>query len=202
MMGDAEIVPFGKYRNQPVERLLADRSYCEWLAAQSWFRDLFAPLYDAIVGWGEPQDSPVHNAMQARYLDHDEALRIVMLWATGRPQIEHVAFEVDGWDVVIRASGGLPLPTAGGYRLPEGYGDAIVLVELKPTLGDDYPTVLRQVIKRRERRPNRCLVLADRAEFAGVSLAQVRDIFGSQDVTLRLTAELPESPGCGCGHCK
>jgi len=35
MTGD--IVPFGKYKGQPVEALQGDPAYADWLAAQPWF---------------------------------------------------------------------------------------------------------------------------------------------------------------------
>src|SRR5215475_10974387 len=66
----AEIVPFGKYKDQPAEALLADRDYCEWLLGQPWFRDRWPNVYQVIVNYGtEPQDSPEHNQMQAAFLD-------------------------------------------------------------------------------------------------------------------------------------
>jgi hypothetical protein len=35
MTGDANIVPFGKYRGRPLEEMMADPSYCAWAMAQS-----------------------------------------------------------------------------------------------------------------------------------------------------------------------
>lgn len=68
----AEIVPFGKYKGQPVELLAADRDYCEWLTAQPWFSEKYRNVYNVIVNYGsEPQDSPEHNQMQAQFLDDD-----------------------------------------------------------------------------------------------------------------------------------
>jgi hypothetical protein len=32
-----EIIPFGKYKGQPVDALAQDRQYCEWLLQQDWF---------------------------------------------------------------------------------------------------------------------------------------------------------------------
>ena len=32
-----KLVPFGKYRGQPVERLIEDQGYCDWLMQQDWF---------------------------------------------------------------------------------------------------------------------------------------------------------------------
>jgi uncharacterized protein (DUF3820 family) len=66
----AEIVPFGKYKGQPVAALAADEDYCEWLTAQPWFRQKYGNVYNILIqGGAEPQDSPEHNQMQAMYLD-------------------------------------------------------------------------------------------------------------------------------------
>jgi len=35
-MSDNAVVPFGKYKGQPVEVLASDRDYSEWLLAQGW----------------------------------------------------------------------------------------------------------------------------------------------------------------------
>jgi hypothetical protein len=66
-----DIVPFGKYRGQPVEVLRADPGYTQWLLAQDWFRDRFATIHTLIVNnFGEPSETPEHNALQAKFLDH------------------------------------------------------------------------------------------------------------------------------------
>lgn len=73
----AEIVPFGKYKGQPAEALLADQEYCQWLTSQPWFRDRWPNVYNVVINYGaEPQDSPEHNEMQARFLDDDLCFRL------------------------------------------------------------------------------------------------------------------------------
>jgi hypothetical protein len=68
----SEIVPFGKYKGQPVEVLANDRGYLDWLTAQAWFRERYAGIYTLIVNnFGEPTETPEHNALQARFLDED-----------------------------------------------------------------------------------------------------------------------------------
>ena len=72
MTENGEIVPFGKYKGQPVERMMADASYCEWALAQPWFRERFAALFALIVNGGDlDADTPEHNRMQALFLDGD-----------------------------------------------------------------------------------------------------------------------------------
>lgn len=64
------IVPFGKYKGQPVEMLAQDRPYLEWLSAQDWFRERYAGIYTLIVNnFAEAAETPDHNALQVLFLD-------------------------------------------------------------------------------------------------------------------------------------
>ena len=45
----SNIVPFGKYKGQPVEVLAGDRAYCDWLTGQAWFRERYGNVYTLIV---------------------------------------------------------------------------------------------------------------------------------------------------------
>lgn len=70
------IIPFGKYRGQPIEAIAEDRSYVDWLLAQPWFRERYAGLYSVVINnFCEPSDTPEHNAMQARFLDEQFRMR-------------------------------------------------------------------------------------------------------------------------------
>jgi hypothetical protein len=65
-----EVVPFGKYKGQPVEVLAADRDYCDWLTAQVWFAQRFPSLHTVVINnFGAPSETPEHNALQIRCLD-------------------------------------------------------------------------------------------------------------------------------------
>jgi hypothetical protein len=75
-----ELVPFGKHKGQPVEVLLADRGYVEWLLAQPWVRDRFPTFHTTIINYGgEPVETPEHNPMQAACLDDGRCLRLADL---------------------------------------------------------------------------------------------------------------------------
>ena len=66
-----DLVPIGKYKGQPLERLIADQPYVDWLTAQSWFLERYADLAQ-LLRMGrltEPQDTPEHNAMIAGLID-------------------------------------------------------------------------------------------------------------------------------------
>lgn len=197
----AEIIPFGKYKGQPVEVLLADEGYRDWLMSQDWFRARFGNIYQTIINYGaEPQDTPEHNEMQAAFLDDALCNRLAMLlcqpqkWpidqgmgterfleALKHPQIEHRHFEAGGWDVI--------------YALNWMQWSDIRL-ELKPELGDDFPTVLRLV----QRYPisdysaSRRCVIARRASFERVTWQQVVAMFADSGIGLLRETEIP-GPG-------
>jgi hypothetical protein len=83
-----KIVPFGKYKGQPIEALQHDPAYCEWLAGQDWFRARFTAIHTLIVNnFGQPSDTPEHNQLQARFLD-DEWLCRFLTARVGRPAVK------------------------------------------------------------------------------------------------------------------
>lgn len=74
------VVPFGKYRGQPIEVLANDRAYCDWLMGQGWFRERFGGIHTLIVNnFAAPTETPEHNALQARFLNPDWCERFAML---------------------------------------------------------------------------------------------------------------------------
>jgi hypothetical protein len=86
MPDNRNVVPFGKYKGQPVEVLQADRGYVEWLLSQGWVRDRFAAFHTLIVNnFAEPSETPEHNALQVRFLD--DAFCRSLLVATGWPPL-------------------------------------------------------------------------------------------------------------------
>jgi hypothetical protein len=65
-----DIVPFGKYKNQPLATLQNDPSYCEWLLEQGWFVERYPAIHTLVINhFGEPSETPEHNALQIRLLD-------------------------------------------------------------------------------------------------------------------------------------
>lgn len=67
----AVVVPFGKHKGATVAELLAkDPQYADWVMAQGWVAERFAELHAAIATRGAgTDDTPEHNALQARFLD-------------------------------------------------------------------------------------------------------------------------------------
>ena len=208
----AEIVPFGKYKGQPVEVLAADTEYCEWLTAQSWFKTRYLNVYNTVINYGaEPQDSPEHNQMQARFLDDGWCPALANLLKPGRPdgpeEILNRGFEA-GWDVTFDVYGPPgyteyePGASTRFRRQPCPHGaectecvqqrHLAARVECKPDLGDDYPAVLRQVHRymSSEYFTGTACVLVRRHAFESVTWEQVQKIFAASRVSLIAESEM------------
>jgi hypothetical protein len=80
----SNIVPFGKYKGQPVEAMAQDVAYCDWAISQDWFRERYANLYTIIVNnFGEAAETPAHNAMQVQFLNDDFCDNFIEAWRPG-----------------------------------------------------------------------------------------------------------------------
>lgn len=69
----ATIIPFGKYKNQPVEVLASDKDYCDWLTKQDWFRTRYNQINTLIINnfANDNDDTPDHNYLQAKFCDEE-----------------------------------------------------------------------------------------------------------------------------------
>ena len=96
-----QALTFGKYRGQPVSVLAGDKSYCDWLVAQDWFRQKYQNVYNVIINnFSKPEDTPEHNSLQAMFLDEDFVKKFCVLsQLSGTGRIEKIEFERNGWDV-------------------------------------------------------------------------------------------------------
>lgn len=235
------VVPFGKYRDRPVAELAADRQYCDWLAAQPWFRERYADLYQVVIvnAAAPPEDTPEHNKLQARFLDIDYC-KALLLTVCGKMLSDQCEYEfglpyrelkkriADAEETVKRYSGN-PNPTkwqaeylaeaqtklaaalaqkveppqftkallwswlkpTAGFECPSGFDVVIesrrgfwfkLFVEVKPSIGDDYPSVLRQIRAQQRRAGHSCeyaCLVYERFAADGATEQQMRSIFGS-----------------------
>lgn len=65
-----QLVPFGKYKGQPLEVLLSDTQYMTWLSEQPWVKDKYPVVQTLIINnFGEPDETPEHNGLQARFYE-------------------------------------------------------------------------------------------------------------------------------------
>ena len=72
----SSIVPFGKYKDQPVELMLADADYLQWVTGQPGLMTMLQKRYPTVfniitVGAPATEDTPEHNKLQARFLEQD-----------------------------------------------------------------------------------------------------------------------------------
>lgn len=200
-MGDAHIVPFGKYRGQPIEVLAQDASYRDWLMAQPWFGERFPNLRTIVINnFAAPDETPEHNELQARFLNHEWAQKFVTdvhfdgdvafaaefhrkrmgadATAPWSLECHEVSFEDKGADVVL-----VTKMKIGSMCVER----TVLRIECKPTMGDDYPAVLRQM------KASKCgvLLIGDGGYTGrGASLDQVCDIFGRSGIFVILTSDL------------
>lgn len=71
------LIPFGKYKGQPVEVLKQDPKYVEWLKGQDWFSSQHKSIYTLIVNnFGIASETPEHNEMQVKFLDEWYSLKL------------------------------------------------------------------------------------------------------------------------------
>lgn len=231
-----QVLPFGKYKGRPVEMLVADEQYRNWLMAQPWFAEKFRDVYNIVVNYGSPsEDTPEHNALQARFLDDDFCMAITRLiddkpwdqtsciehgkWKA-KTEIKYLetdisvhlrtkeaeraeavkrrdelqlaietsnelqekisqTFEHYGWDVMFKIEYTF-------HNLP--CGERRYCIECKPTIGDDYPSVLRQI--KGYSTHGQPALLVGTFSARGATLEQVRKIFGSSGIKLVMLDEV------------
>jgi len=164
---DAEslpVVPFGKYRGQPVTNLLNDTNYLEWCKQQEWFQKKYSIVYNVCVNQtittNNPHSkTPKHNRLQNMFLQDENVIKLLRKIIYNKvgsiPKNTHYEFrcEFEGmfnWDILIK---GIYIykcrsdepNMCGGCWDTDIKSKNDICVEIKPMLGDDYPCVLRKM---------------------------------------------------------
>jgi len=76
MNDQIEIIPFGKYKGQPIEVLQSDKQYMEWIMTQDWFVQKYPSIRTLIVNnFNTPTDSPEHNTLVANFVSDDFCMK-------------------------------------------------------------------------------------------------------------------------------
>lgn len=109
-----QLIPFGKYKGQPLEILVQDPQYLEWIQQQGWFAD-------------EP------------------------------PYIEEIKFKTECYDVSF-------------------------LIEIKPSVGDDYPAILRQIRSLKSQSHFIKILLVNEYNGIGISEENFIKLFKTQGI--------------------
>jgi len=85
-LSTVQVVPLGKYKGKPFDVLLTDAAYALWLLSSMYSKlehqhpELFAFL---ISRFGPPDQTPVHNALQNRFLDETFCIRFALASSAG-----------------------------------------------------------------------------------------------------------------------
>ena len=253
-MANLEMVPFGRYKDKPVEALIQDEQYCEWLITQDWFREKYTGIHTLVVNqFGTPAETPEHNALQARFLDQNwvkafvvaaigglavaerrfeslmrdriKELRKDLAELRGTPgyldefvreycpdlkdywkrpdeavaRCQHaILSEIENaeearWETSMRVdgfsfeSGGVDVSFRASEWLYNAREVAIWRVECKPSLGDDYPAVLRQMARSQA---NVLLIGEGGYCGRGATFEQVKQIFALSKICLVCISEV------------
>jgi hypothetical protein len=240
-----EIVPFGKYRNQPIEVMLQDRSYVEWLCGQDWFRNKFVNIYNIAINDQEPTETPEHNKIQAMFLDDDFCKNFALIFCAdvrlGEKFEINNKFEEDGIDVKFKFScerfsqdkfdktsdqllklyrikelsekcktedefleinelmreNSITNQYNVSYRIADLEENKGIIrhsvncaIEIKPSLGDDYPSVLRQILRYKTNFNVSFVLLIDRYVGEGATIEQVRKIFEKSKIKILFVKDI------------
>jgi hypothetical protein len=210
-ISDANIVPFGKYRGQPVEAMLADQSYCAWALSQPGLGTRFAGLFAVIVNGGSAPDAPTpeHNRLQLLFRNPD------MRVATYRSIVDAKSLNEEVGDWLRRTESSVELGNGEAERLANeairkgsvefevgGWDVSLAMnrtglylpclaIELKPIMGDDYPAVLRKMKTRRDTASGcKRVLIVDCFDAESASLDDVKWIFEQSGIAVRTLDEI------------
>ena len=184
MADSSNVVPFGKYKGQPVEVLRRDAAYVDWCMMQGIHHQYpmafgLNVTVNPLLMLQEPTETPEHNRYQAMFLDEDFA-GDVYRGAKGYDEREShldISFEAGipaYWRSRISKAGHQAGGLADVQLCSRLSHDFPARIEIKPVMGDDYPVVLRQM------QSNFCNVLYLVSYTGrGATLDQVRQIFAS-----------------------
>jgi len=177
---ESKIIPFGKYKGQPLEVLQNDLQYLDWLRSQDWFKTTYPQINTIIINnFKEPDETPEHNKLQMLFLDDSICKKLFIhhfkikgINLNEEFKFDSAIFENKGIDVTFCFY--------TGYR--SGY--YLFKLEIKPNLGDDYPAILRQMINNDAQ-----FLIADTFTALGATLDQVKELFKRSNKSVYLFNE-------------
>ena len=163
-------VPFGKYKGQPITNLLNDTKYLEWCKQQEWFKK-FPIVYNICVNQtitttNQNSKTPEHNKLQNLFLKNENVENLLKKVFKKYKNIKidkgKVIFEWKfNWDLVVKeyrwclcdctkecCDCEVYEQFVEKYIHSEWYASIKfheLYCEIKPLLGDDYPSVLRKM---------------------------------------------------------
>ncbi len=201
------VVPFGKYRGQPVEVMLADRAYCEWAMAQPGIRERYPTFVTVVVNGGASPDAPTpeHNKMQLLF--RDPAMRVATYRSIINDEMiarseyrKHVSyeaiatairgveveFEVLGWDLILPLRWGEPIVTSR-----RDHDFPTLAIEALQDSRRQAAASIRAMKMRPVKIPNwKRALIVDHFEAESASLDDVKWIFAQSQIEVRTLAEI------------
>ena len=143
---DFQVVNFGKYKGKCISELLSDSNYIEWLKQQSWL-EKHKNIYNIIINQNFESNNnsktPEHNKLQNLFLSKDNQKKLINIFKLESYKIEKIIFEDKfNWDFCLYMSDLNPIDESWETW---SYDLNVYCCELKPTLSDDYPCVLRKM---------------------------------------------------------
>ena len=138
------IVNFGKYKGKCVTELLSDSDYIEWLKQQSWLekhKNIYNIIINQNLSSNTNSKTPEHNKLQNKFLNEDNQKILINHFKLEKYKIAKIIFEDKfNWDFCLY----IDVKTGTGYFSGD-FELNVYCCELKPTLSDDYPSVLRKM---------------------------------------------------------
>lgn len=162
----SNLVPFGKYKNQPVEVLASDPGYVEWLLAQHDLKTRYPDFVNIIINnFQEPSETPEHNAIQVKFINEDYRLRFAL--CSRRMEIEELH------EISLKVKSSI-----------QKYADEKKFYSNDFFMpGDDNPKSSEEIEKEnRENRENKYLELAERLKGIHLKVDSVGFEEGGTDV--------------------
>jgi hypothetical protein len=197
-------VPFGKYKGRSIEEMASDKAYLDWCKLQPNLMEQYKEVFESLGNVQQQQNfndksefTPEHNKLQARFFSD--------------PNLVSALQTKLGMDDIIKMQIEVPVQERSGYiKRTVGYADLVIewkksnpsggfsqietFIELKPSIGDDYPQILRTASSMKAALKSSyttapMIVFAE--VYAGsVPLDLVKKMFKSSDIELIVASEL------------
>ena len=156
------LITFGKYKGQPITSLYSDPKYLEWCKQQYWFQKTtcYNIIVKQVITPDKNSKTPEHNKLQKTFLNKDIALKFVnKIYPLLVDEKDNTDFttEFEGmfiWDLIVdsiyrwkcicdlKEDDSL---CSCKYEKDDDICKNSIFCEIKPSIGDDYPSVLRKM---------------------------------------------------------
>lgn len=161
-MEELPLITFGKYKGQPVTALYSDPKYLEWCKQQNWFQKTtcYNIIVNQILVTDKDSKTPEHNKLQKTFLNKDIALKFISKvhpLLVGEKNTDY-STEFEGmfnWDLIINNISRFRCicdwetkkddRCSCKYEKEDDVSKEPIFCEIKPSIGDDYPSVLRKM---------------------------------------------------------